>query len=207
MGLEEAEGLLVRKIGGVLMRGKGQQQGQAGATGGVWDEKIPGAIGGGFGGMLGKLGKLGLPAVSKRDGNSDATALIVTLANGSSIAIPQADKTLNAPFGKRDGSSAALALYVTVTNPAGQQGPNGLQQAGSLLTGIGMLGVGKFGGAKATGGDVNAGSAYLVGEQGPEILTGVSGRIANTSASQRMLSGSGGSNITTRLTPAARIPH
>jgi hypothetical protein len=194
LGLEEAEGLLVRKIGGVLLRGKGQQQGQAGATGGVWDEKIPGAIGGGFGGMLGKLGKLGLPAVSKRDGNSDATALIVTLANGSSIAIPQADKTLNAPFGKRDGSSAALALYVTVTNPAGQQGPNGLQQAGSLLTGIGMLGVGKFGGAKATGGDVNAGSAYLVGEQGPEILTGVSGRIANTSASQRMLSGSGGSN-------------
>jgi hypothetical protein len=194
MGLEEAEGLLVRKIGGVLMRGKGQQQGQAGATGGVWDEKIPGAIGGGFGGMLGKLGKLGLPAVSKRDGNSDATALIVTLANGNTIAIPQADKTLNAPFGKRDGSSAALALYVTVTNPAGQQGPNGLQQAGSLLTGIGLLGVGKFGGAKATGGDVNAGSAYLVGEQGPEILTGVSGRIANTSASQRMLSGSGGSN-------------
>jgi hypothetical protein len=34
---------------------------------------------------------------------------------------------------------------------------------------------------------VNASSAYLVGEQGPEILTGVSGRIANTSASQRML--------------------
>jgi hypothetical protein len=47
---------------------------------------------------------------------------------------------------------------------------------------------------KQLGGDVNAGSAYLVGEQGPEILTGVSGRIANTSASQRMLSGSGGSN-------------
>jgi hypothetical protein len=66
MGLEEAEGLLVRKIGGVLMRGKGQQQGQAGGTGGVWDEKIPGAIGGGFGGMLGKLGKLGLPAVQAR---------------------------------------------------------------------------------------------------------------------------------------------
>lgn len=50
-----------------------------------------------------------------------------------------------------------------------------------------------FGGEMAMGGRVSPGSAYLVGERGPEILMGASGYIASNSASQRML-GAGGSN-------------
>ncbi len=43
----------------------------------------------------------------------------------------------------------------------------------------------------ASGGEVNPSSAYLVGEQGPEILTGLSGRITNSTDSMRAL-GAGG---------------
>jgi hypothetical protein len=45
--------------------------------------------------------------------------------------------------------------------------------------------------ARALGGDVSASNAYLVGERGPEILTGASGRIASNSESRRMLNSPG----------------
>ena len=45
---------------------------------------------------------------------------------------------------------------------------------GSLLSGIGSF----FGGARATGGPVSAGKAYLVGERGPELMVpGASGTV------------------------------
>jgi hypothetical protein len=85
--------------------------------------------------------------------------------------------------------------------------PNGWQTAAGIVGALGGL-AGGFGGPKGTatpamvegfqaralGGDVDASSAYLVGEQGPEILTGVSGRIATNSTSRRML-GESGPNI------------
>jgi hypothetical protein len=46
----------------------------------------------------------------------------------------------------------------------------------------------------ADGGSVSPGSAYLVGERGPEILTGASGNITSNAASRRLLGGSTGDN-------------
>lgn len=52
---------------------------------------------------------------------------------------------------------------------------------------------GNFGlsGARASGGDIDSSGAYLVGENGPEILAGVNGRVFSNSQSQNMLGGSG----------------
>jgi hypothetical protein len=56
---------------------------------------------------------------------------------------------------------------------------------------------GSFGGLipHADGGSVSPGSAYLVGERGPEILTGASGNITSNVASRRMLGGSTGNTL------------
>jgi len=57
-------------------------------------------------------------------------------------------------------------------------------------TGSGSIGSSNslpFGGHRAMGGPVDPSAAYLVGEQGPEILMGASGMIASNSASRRML--------------------
>lgn len=53
--------------------------------------------------------------------------------------------------------------------------------------------VGVFGGARANGGPVSGGKSYLVGERGPEILTGASGRIIPNHALGGM--GGGGGNV------------
>ncbi len=47
----------------------------------------------------------------------------------------------------------------------------------------------------AEGGAVSPGSAYLVGERGPEILTGASGNITSNAASRRVLGGSTGPTL------------
>lgn len=49
--------------------------------------------------------------------------------------------------------------------------------------------------AHAEGGPVSPGNAYLVGERGPEILTGASGNITSNVASRRMLGNSTGSTL------------
>jgi hypothetical protein len=60
----------------------------------------------------------------------------------------------------------------------GGEGGSGL--FGSIASGLGSL----FGGARANGGPVSAGRAYLVGEKGPEILfPGMSGTIASNKQS------------------------
>jgi lambda family phage tail tape measure protein len=49
--------------------------------------------------------------------------------------------------------------------------------------------------AHAEGGPVSPGTAYLVGERGPEILSGASGHITSNVAARRMLGGAGGSTL------------
>lgn len=53
----------------------------------------------------------------------------------------------------------------------------------------------------AAGGYVSPAGAYLVGESGPEILTGVSGYIHSNIASQRMLSSGSGASYTINMAP------
>jgi Lambda phage tail tape-measure protein (Tape_meas_lam_C) len=65
----------------------------------------------------------------------------------------------------------------------------------SSLFGGKLFGSGSFFGgltARASGGSVSPDSAYLVGEKGPEILTGVSGNIYSNTESRRRLGGGGG---------------
>jgi hypothetical protein len=79
---------------------------------------------------------------------------------------------------KKDGSSEAAALWVRMAGGAGGSSSiPGLQGAGGGLAGSalssglgGLLGkfIQPFFGARAGGGDVLAGHAYLVGERGPE---------------------------------------
>jgi hypothetical protein len=47
----------------------------------------------------------------------------------------------------------------------------------------------------AEGGDVSADKAYIVGDEGPEILAGVNARVFSNTESRRILSGSGGATI------------
>jgi hypothetical protein len=71
-------------------------------------------------------------------------------------------------------------------------GDKGVQQASSL-----------FSGARASGGPVEAGKTYLVGENGPEPFTpGVGGHISPTSTLQQIAKSSGGGgapNVTTNI--------
>jgi hypothetical protein len=49
-----------------------------------------------------------------------------------------------------------------------------------------------WGGFMAEGGPVSASSAYIVGENGPEVLAGVSGRVVSNSEMSRTFGGGGG---------------
>lgn len=69
---------------------------------------------------------------------------------------------------------------------------------GSLLSGIGSF----FGGARATGGPVSAGKAYLVGERGPELMVpGASGTVipnhAISAANSPLRGGRGAESVST----------
>lgn len=94
-------------------------------------------------------------------------------------------------FGKRDGSTAQSALYVQVVGAGGFTIPTGILGTGrNSSTGGGFWGnlAGKIFGSlipHAEGGMVSPAEAYLVGERGPEILTGASGRIVSNAEMQR----------------------
>lgn len=47
---------------------------------------------------------------------------------------------------------------------------------------------------RASGGPISAGSAYIAGEYGREVITGVSGYIHDAGRSRSMLAGGGGDN-------------
>jgi len=118
--------------------------------------------------------------------------------------------------------TAADPFHVIVENPAqpGQQTQDGSGSVlgklaplaavalGGLIPGIGeFLGglfgggeaasegpsmTGIWGGARADGGLVSPSQAYIVGERGPEILTGAAGRIMSNAAAQRAFGAGGG---------------
>ena len=78
--------------------------------------------------------------------------------------------------------------------PWSEKPPGGITDAIStamptLLSGLSKF-IGIFGGAFAGGGEVNPGSAYLVGERGPELYTPrETGMITPADASRRLLTG------------------
>jgi len=87
----------------------------------------------------------------------------------------------------------ALGLKGALGDVASQLIKLGLQILASYATGGNPLG-NLFGGPRALGGPVRAGSAYLVGEEGPEIfMPSGSGRIISNDNSRRMMGrGAGG---------------
>jgi hypothetical protein len=108
--------------------------------------------------------------------------------------------------GKPDGTESN-PLHVKVVGGAGLSGVGSLgggqgevngeegANSASSLGFWGKLGAGLLGALipHAAGGDVSPSGAYLVGEQGPEILTGMSGHITSNLASRRLM-GSGGAS-------------
>ncbi len=107
---------------------------------------------------------------------------------------------------KRDGplGTEADPIWVTMASPGalmGTQLGTAASVLGSLASGIGggFSGFAGWGGGspslsgmRASGGDVDPSGAYLVGENGPEILAGVSGRVFSNPQSSKMLQGAGG---------------
>jgi hypothetical protein len=115
------------------------------------------------------------------------------------LAAGKADGSKNSPFWVKmaEGGFGAGGLGEDAGNLGGGSGGGDGEDSSGSGSGGGFMGIlGKLFGAfvtpHATGGGVSPGSAYLVGEQGPEILSGASGNITSAAASQRMLSGSSG---------------
>lgn len=72
--------------------------------------------------------------------------------------------------------------------------------------GGGLSSVSNFGGARAAGGPIVGGRTYLVGEEGPELVTpGKSGYVNNAGATSRMAAGDGGSTNIVELSPTFNI--
>jgi len=102
---------------------------------------------------------------------------------------------------KRDGQTEATAYWVKVTEKktgkeaitgalmgllgGGGEGGGGGEAAGAATSTISYM---------AKGGFVSPDKAYIVGESGPEILRGASGRISSNAQSKRMLGGSASSH-------------
>lgn len=89
---------------------------------------------------------------------------------------------------------AEMVLELTVLTPLANALSNALtgggQAGGSFLSSLFAT---TFGGARAGGGPVSAGSSYWVGEKGPELVTpSASGYIHNARKSQGMVQGGGG---------------
>lgn len=98
---------------------------------------------------------------------------------------------------------ARIVAQKLVENLFGQSGSTDSGQAGGWVQAFGSM----FGGSRATGGPVNAGSLYRVNENGPELLT-VGGReylmMGNTSGTVSQTGGAGVSVIQ-NFTSAGRI--
>jgi hypothetical protein len=79
-------------------------------------------------------------------------------------------------------------------------------EGGGLLEGLFSLGAGLFGGARATGGPVTAGKAYLVGENQPELFVPNTSGVILPNTNMASGSGGGGSNVTLNVNVAAGTP-
>jgi hypothetical protein len=79
--------------------------------------------------------------------------------------------------------AADIAAAQIMQTLFGEQVGSGTGLVGQAATALG----GFFGGARANGGPVNSGSAFLVGERGPEVFVpGTSGTIMNARDTERM---------------------
>jgi hypothetical protein len=99
---------------------------------------------------------------------------------GSALGITKADGSAQNPFYVRLANGGMAPL---VGNGAG----GGVLRLPPLFSGSAGGGIFNFSGGMAEGGYPTPGESYLVGEQGPEILTGMSGRIMSNAASRRAL--------------------
>ncbi len=164
---------MVQGLGEELLRSTAKSGLQAGL--GAIGKKI----GGRAGGVLSKIAGVG-----KMDGSDKAHALWVQLATAAA-----ADKPgLPGP----DGSEANPFYVIAMATGAGSAAPSSGDASGSFLGSLfGTLAGAATGSlqARAGGGPVSPGSAYLVGENGPEILTGASGNILSNSESRRLAGG------------------
>jgi len=145
---------------------------------------------------LGAIGqKLGIkPPGAKRDGQTVPGAILVQ------------DVGKTAPAADNGAGAAAGALGKLGDIFSGSQGGgifNALAKGGmNLLKGLfGGGGDGltpnvtsaiSFGGMLAGGGDVTADKAYIVGDDGPEILRKTTGTVASNSQSKKLMTKSGG---------------
>jgi hypothetical protein len=159
----------------------------------VGQDMLKSSIKSGLSNVLGAVGKK-LGITGKPDGSSRDKALWVRDANG------QRDwgssKIGDLAPGPQDQNNGPLGL--------GRIAPGFFSKAieflGTLLGGGG----GESGSTPsvsssisymAAGGSLSANQAYMVGENGPEILSGASGRISSNAESQRMLSGGGDTHL------------
>ncbi len=101
-------------------------------------------------------------SLARADGSTEKNALWVRLAGAGAAA---------------GGSSVPLPYFGTAGTPGSNTG---------LFGGVGGL-ISHLLTGRAGGGDISAGDWTMVGENGPEILHGISGRIMSNSDSRRAL--------------------
>jgi hypothetical protein len=153
------------------------------------EQAVKGMLQKGLGALGSKLG-INLGSMSRKDGQSADTALYVQLAGAPGPAIP----------GGKLGPLGGIKLPNLPGMNEDWGGGSGDGSDGSDMTAassgfgkvLGFLGklIGGFGGGEAGGGEVSPGSAYLVGERGPELYTpGGAGSISSADQTQRLLMG------------------
>lgn len=124
---------------------------------------------------------------------NEATQAIVDFATTGKLEVGQLVESILADF-------ARMAVQRSITGPLfdALSGALGGGASGSGGGGIGSFFSGLFGGARAEGGPVSAGRAYLVGEQGPELLVPrSSGTVLPNSSS---LQGGGEASVVVNVT-------
>jgi len=94
------------------------------------------------------------------------------------------------------GLLEAIAKAIILGDKLGGKGGIGGLLTSVITGAIGGSG-GGIAGARATGGSVRAGSSYLIGENGPEVMTfGAAGTIINNRTARKAMGAGGGNNIT-----------
>lgn len=147
------------------------------------------------------LGKLG----AKMDGSSPSSAFWVRwqAAHGGGAGPLGSSTAGGAPgsgaaggkwgsvFGGSAGGGIFNFLGKLMRGPGSGSGLAGMPDTGGPMEGLADM-LPDFGGFMADGGPVSPSSAYVVGENGPEVLTGASGRIASNAEMTRTFGGAGG---------------
>ncbi|HEV8189438.1 MAG TPA: phage tail tape measure C-terminal domain-containing protein [Pyrinomonadaceae bacterium] len=155
-----------------------------------------------FGAMFKDIGKQMLDSTLKSGMQKGIAALGKTGALGKTLGgllgdTAKADGSKSSPFWVKLVDGAGLGGFAGLESDGLGSDSGSSDSGGKSAGGGGFMGIlskvfGSFLTPHKEGGSVSPGSAYLVGEQGPELLTGASGNITSNAASQRMMSGSGG---------------